>query len=295
MESRKEQERIKQFTLNHLAEIDKDSPVILPEAVKAVCEKHRVSQSQDGHHPVSMTLAESLTMNAGALPQKFQEEDDHGLPVIPHLSEEDLVDRQRADPELKEVLEYLESGEKPLGRKTQSPTMVMWMREWNKLEVKNGVLDLREMVLTSLHDDMGHLGLERTLDHLRSRFYWPKMADAVERKIKTCERCIRRKAPPQRAAPLVNIQTSRLLELVCMNFLMVEPDSSNTKDILVITDHFTRYAIAVPTKDQKARTVARYLWDNFLLHYGFPEKLHSDQGPDFESQTIQELCKDPWG
>lgn len=309
MESRKEQERIKQFTLNHLAEIDKDSPVILPEAVKAVCEKHRVSQSQDGHHPVSMTLAESLTMNAGALPQKFQEEDDHGLPVIPHLSEEDLVDRQRADPELKEVLEYLESGEKPLGRKTQSPTMVMWIREWNKLEVKNGVLyrrrmtpgrvssqlvlpkDLREMVLTSLHDDMGHLGLERTLDLLRSRFYWPKMADAVERKIKTCERCIRRKAPPQRAAPLVNIQTSRPLELVCMDFLTVEPDNSNTKDILVITDHFTRYAIAVPTKDQKARTVARCLWDHFLLHYGFPEKLHSDQGPDFESRTIQELCK----
>ncbi len=226
--------------------------MILPEAVKAVCEKHQVSQSQDGHQPISMTLAESLTMNAGALPQKFQEEYDHGLPVIPHLSDEDLVDRQRADPELEEVLEYLVSSEKPLGRKTQSAIMVMWMREWNKLEVKNGVLyrrrmtqgrassqlvlpkDLREMVLTSLHDDVGHLGLERTLDLLRSRFYWPKMADAVERKIKTCERCIRRKAPPQRAAPLVNIQTSRPLELVCMYFLMVEPDNSNIKDILVI-------------------------------------------------------------
>ncbi|XP_073687797.1 uncharacterized protein [Garra rufa] len=309
LESQKEQERIKQFTLNHLAEVDKHSPVILPEAVKAVCEKHQVSQSQDGHCPVWMTLAESLTMNADALPQEFREEFEHGLPVVPYLSEEDLVNRQRADPELKEVLEYLESGEKPLSRKNLSPTMSMWMRQWNKLEVKNGVLyrkrmdqgrelsqlvlpeDLREMVLTSLHDDMGHLGLERTLDLLRSRFYWPKMADAVERKVKTCERCIRRKSPPQKAAPLVNIKTSRPLELVCMDYLTVEPDNSNTKDILVITDHFTRYAIAVPTKDQKARTVARCLWDHFLLHYGFPEKLHSDQGPDFESRTIQELCK----
>lgn len=58
-----------------------------------------------------------------------------------------------------------------------------------------------------------------------------------------------------------------------MDFLTVEPDNSNTKDILVITDHFMRYAIAVPTKDQKARTVARCLWDHFLLHYGFPEKV----------------------
>ncbi len=41
----------------------------------------------------------------------------------------------------------------------------------------------------------------------------------------------------QKAAPLINIRTSRPLELVCMDFLSVEPDSSNTKDILVITDH----------------------------------------------------------
>lgn len=94
------------------------------------------------------------------------------------------------------------------------------------------------MVLTSLHDDMGHLGLEQTLDLLRSRFYWSKMADTVERKVKTCEHCIRRKAPPQRAAPLVNIQTSRPLELICMDFLTVDTDNSNTKYILVITDHF---------------------------------------------------------
>lgn len=58
------------------------------------------------------------------------------------------------------------------------------------------------MVLTSLHDDMGHLGLERTLDLLRSRFYWPKMADAVERKIKTCERCIRKESSTTESSAL---------------------------------------------------------------------------------------------
>lgn len=146
-------------------------------------------------------------------------------------------------------------------------------------------------MLACLHDDMGHLGIERTLDLLRSRFYWPRMANAVERKIRTCERCVRRKSAVQKAAPLVNIQTSRPLELVCMDFLSVEPDSSNTKDILVITDHFTKYAVAIPTRNQKAQTVARCLWDHFLVHYGFPENLQSDQGPDFESNTIRELCR----
>ncbi|KAK9980488.1 hypothetical protein ABG768_000093 [Culter alburnus] len=75
-----------------------------------------------------------------------------------------------------------------------------------------------------------------------------------------------------------------------MDFLSLEPDHSNTKNILVITDHFTKYAVAIPTQNQTARTVAKCLWENFLVHYGFPEKLHSDQGPDFESHTIKELC-----
>lgn len=89
---------------------------------------------------------------------------------------------------------------------------------------------------------------------------------------------------------MVTIKTSRPLELVCMDFLSVEPDRSNTKDILVITDHFTKYALAIPTPNQKANTVAKCLWDHFIVHYGFPEKLHSDQGPDFESRTVKELC-----
>ena len=47
-----------------------------------------------------------------------------------------------------------------------------------------------------------------------------------------------------------------------MDFLSIEPDSKNKKDILVVTDHFTKYAMAIPTRDQKASTVAKSLWEN---------------------------------
>ncbi|KAJ7991950.1 hypothetical protein DPEC_G00289170 [Dallia pectoralis] len=138
---------------------------------------------------------------------------------------------------------------------------------------------------------MGHMGKDRTLDLARARFYWPRMASDIERKVKMCNRCVLRKTLPERAAPLVNILTTRPLELVCMDFLSIEPDRSNTKDILVITDHFTKYAVAIPTSNQKAQTVAKCLWDNFIVHYGIPEKLHSDQGRDFESRLIKQLCE----
>ncbi|KAK3517157.1 hypothetical protein QTP86_005119 [Hemibagrus guttatus] len=79
-------------------------------------------------------------------------------------------------------------------------------------------------------------------------------------------------------------------KLVCMDFLTLEPDRSNTTDVLVITDHFTIYALAIPTPNQKAKTVAKCLWEQFICHYGYPECLHSDQGRDFESHLIKELC-----
>lgn len=110
----------------------------------------------------------------------------------------------------------------------------------------------REVALEGLHDSVGHVGMDRTLDLVHTRFFWPRMFTDVERRVRTCERCVRRKAKAEKTARLVNIQKSRALELGCMDFLSLEPDGRGTKSILVITDHFTKYAIAVPTADRRA-------------------------------------------
>ena len=76
-----------------------------------------------------------------------------------------------------------------------------------------------------------------------------------------------------------------------MDYLSFKPSKGNIENVLVITDHFTRYALAYSSKTQTAQATARILWDNFICHYGFPEKFISDQGRNFESDLIKELCK----
>ena len=309
--SRKESERISQFVHNHAS--DQTCTGIIPQdVIKAICERHVVTGANGDNSEFSypgLALVESLALHSAAIPDSFQQEEIPGLPSVSPLSEDELREKQRADPAIAEVITQLETGQAPIpSLRSELPELPLLLRELGRLQLRNGILyrkkrdetstvfqlvlpqELRQTVFESLHNHMGHLGVDRTVDLVRARFYWPKLQNTIEEKIKTCERCVRRKSLCERAAPLVSIKTSRPLELVCMDYLSLEPDSSNTKDVLVITDHFTKYAVAVPTSNQRARTVAKALWENFISHYGFPERLHSDQGPDFESKTIKELC-----
>ena len=148
----------------------------------------------------------------------------------------------------------------------------------------------RRTVLRGLHNDVGHPGRDRTLSLIRERFYWPRMTADIEKWTKECQRCLLRKSPTNNRAPLVNIVTTYPLELVCMDYLTLEP-AKGVGNILVITDHYTKYALAIPTKNQTAKTTAEAFYENFITNYGIPTRIHSDQGACFESEIIKELCK----
>ncbi len=148
----------------------------------------------------------------------------------------------------------------------------------------------RRTVLQGLHDDIGHHGWERTLSLIRERFFWPGMAADVEKWVTRCDRCLRRKSSTNIRTELHSIESTYPLELVCMDYLTLETAKGGYSNILVITDHFTKFSQAIPTKNQTAKTTADAIYNNFILNFGIPSKLHSDQGANFESDIIKELC-----
>ena len=62
------------------------------------------------------------------------------------------------------------------------------------------------------------------------------------------------------------------------------------ENILVIIDHFTKFAQAYLAKNQKAVTMAKLVLD-FIRRYGFPEKFHPDQGQNFVGKVMKNLYK----
>ena len=148
----------------------------------------------------------------------------------------------------------------------------------------------REVALRGCHDEVGHLGLERMLDLMRDRFFWPHMSVQVKEHIGKCCPCLAFKAR-QPNAPLENIVATHPLELVHLDYLCLEPGKGLEENVLVITDHFTRYAQAYVRRTQMAQTMVKTPWDKFIVHYGLSKKILMDQGCNFESQLVADLCE----
>ena len=253
------------------------------------------------------SLIESVSCSSKIIPPELSQDSDSSSNI-------NWMKEQRADPNLTVIIKLIESGQlqkrKQHGKDTPEVKSLLRMRKSLKL-VKDILYrktytdnssskkvqwqlvvpkTYRSRALAGCHDDVGHQGRMRTLSLLRERFFWPGMQTEAMQHVMKCTRCLRRKTPSH-VAPLQPIHVTQPLELVHMDYLSLEPSKGNIENMLVITDHFTRYALAYPSKTQTAQATARILWDNFICHYGFPEKFISDQGRNFESDLIKELCK----
>ena len=146
------------------------------------------------------------------------------------------------------------------------------------------------LVFKKLHEEMGHLGVERTLTLIRERFYWPHTQRDVDHYVTQVCSCLKRKRlnRPTRS-PLVNIVTTHPFEMVSINFLHLESCKGGYEYILVEMEHFTRFAQAYACTNKSAKTAAEKVFGDFVLKFGFPAKLHHDQGREFENKLFYKL------
>lgn len=90
---------------------------------------------------------------------------------------------------------------------------------------------------------------------------------------------------------LGSLLASKPLEILTIDFTVLDQVTDGDENVLVITDVFSKFTQAFPTPDQTASTVVRVLREKWFYTYGIPQRLHSDQGQNSEGDLLKALCR----
>ena len=170
------------------------------------------------------------------------------------------------------------------------------MRKWDVLgtSISNWQavvpLALRRQVLKFCHDvsASGHLGVKKTLNKVRQRFYWPGLQNDVNNYLEGCQAFLRRKGP----IPNSKYPSRYPMERIAVDILGELPHTERgNKYILVVSDYFTKWTESIPMTDMKAKTVVQLMVTEVIARFGVLRIIHSDQGRQFESELFHEMCK----
>ncbi|GFV67985.1 hypothetical protein TNCV_1872671 [Trichonephila clavipes] len=194
-------------------------------------------------------------------------------------SDEKVREDQMADPDIKPLIEFMESSSnKPSWQdiSAYSPTTKQYWALWNSLHLRNGVLYRKfesedgktfrwqlvlprsriPEVLKELHGSPtgGHFGVMKTLYRVRERFCWGKVRADVEQWCKSCDACSARKGPKIRSrGKLHRYNVGAPFERIAFDILGPLPrTASGNKYLLVVMDYFTKWPEVYPIPDQEA-------------------------------------------
>lgn len=252
--------------------------------------------------------------NADAL-SRLQPSDNATPTHVSQVAADDIrtwAEQQDQDPVLSQMRRWKELQVLPTEANDPLPPYAKQLRrDWDQLVVRGGVLGRlskevgagveRFQVLIpektsretweAYHQSMGHPSADRTLATLQQRCYWPGMTRDVKEWTATCPLCVLTKTGPEVRVPLVPITTTYPFEVVGMDYLSLGRQEDRYPYILVMTDLFSKYALAVPTRDQSASTTAQALYKYLIQVFGCPERILTDRGAAFESSLMKELCQ----
>jgi RNase H-like domain found in reverse transcriptase/Integrase zinc binding domain/Integrase core domain len=149
-------------------------------------------------------------------------------------------------------------------------------------------------VLVDNHDNCGHLGIQKTLERIRQRFYWAKMKLGIEEYISQCETCKKSKINRKsNAEPMGNPRVaSSPFEILSIDFIGPLPRSKHGNTaLLVVLDWFSKYVWYLPMRKQCSKKTVEFLEKEIFLKFSTPKIIICDNGPQFKSKAFHALAE----
>jgi hypothetical protein len=160
----------------------------------------------------------------------------------------------------------------------------------------------RAEILRVNHDDPwqgGHFGRTRTLKTISRYYWWPRLANSVQRYCESCDICQRVKAPRHKPYGLLVPlpQPKQPWQDITFDFITGLPPAISRRKacdaIFVVVDRFSKMVRYLAcTKVIDAPHMANLLYDDVFSKFGFPRSIISDRGSLFTSAWWSTFCHD---
>ena len=235
------------------------------------------------------------------------------------LGPTDLVEATAKDPDLKILIPFLEKGSKPdsfqvkkLGYNGQ-----LYCRVWECLSLDRGVIRycspikgssskicLPNALFKSAYDIAhnspcsGHLGKDKTLERLQSRFFAPGLTVFVHAMVQNCVPCVLKRSTRSSDKPTQHVKHQEITSYFNRKVYIdtVGPfhpasryNGRSCVHFVSILDGFTRYLVTVPIPNLDTKVIAQAILDCWVFPFGIPFQIHTDQGTSFTSELFSEL------
>ena len=215
-----------------------------------------------------------------------------------------LASLQRADSELKPLVEYLETGTLPAVDK-DARKIVLGSPQYT---LEDGILyrvegdgtlrvvpptDMREGIFTVAHGGRfgAHLGEAKVYSEMRRHYWWGGMRRDISRWTRGCIVCATRNVGRAVKVPLTPIPVSGPFDRVGVDVIQFPRSRQGHQYAVVFVDYLTKWPEVFPVADQSATTIADLLVKEIVSRHGVPSEVLSDRGKAFLSGLMQEVQK----
>lgn len=158
---------------------------------------------------------------------------------------------------------------------------------------------VRAEIMLINHDDpaAGHFGAKKTLELIKRKYFWFGMRADVKKWCRQCPVCQRSKTRRHRPYGLLKSleKATQPWKDLSMDFITDLPPSNYDgkvyDSIFVVVDRYTKMVRYVPcNKTITAPQMAQLFVDHVVRHFGTPDTIVSDRGPQFTSHFWSSLC-----
>ena len=218
-----------------------------------------------------------------------------------------LSSRQLADPDLCPIIHYLKEGKLPEDSQ-KAQEVVTLAQQFTildgmlyRMNPKQGELpqiavpaSLKQQVMEEHHAGVlaGHFSGPRLFKIISRRWWWKHMYKELMDYARNCPQCtIVGRSQQKQVPPLAPIPVDHPFQIIGVDIMELPLTTKGNRYLIVFQDLFTKWPMAFPTPDQKAKRIARLLAEEIVPLFGVPEALLSDRGTNLLSILMQDVCK----